>query len=290
MVNNLEKILGFGNDKFAYYPIDRTIRFRTNNIILGLDKDFKIDCLCGEYKKVVDKNGWVVNTKEYITYFGGMSEEEQNNLLPVVAKGLVAQLLRVVWQGRKGNWIITNADDICKAYTKEQEGREPFDEEELIEHFDSIKKGWIDDKQQLSGIISSALIDCIGSVIENYCGGKSNKIKQNKKQEKGKQGAKPKGDESWLFGSDEEQRKTIDLLKRLAGKRNGIDLVLLLRAAIEKDIIRDYPPLSIAMSVFNVKEGTYKDNRAKLSMGKKVDNFSNDHQRKINKYMKRFEK
>lgn len=245
-IYDLKPIKGFGNNKFAYCPQDGTIRYRGIDNVLGLDHDFKISPITREKKKVLTESGFFQYLDEYVTFFAGMSEEEQGNILPIVANGLSALLLKAVRLGRKG-WQIDNCDDICISYTKGKEDGLPFEKKELKEHFQEILNSWNNDKQHLQDLLPASLIECINTAICTYCNNKKNKV-----------GRPIDRNLDWIIGDEQKKQVLLNSLKEEIGDRKGTEAAIVICAAYVTNLLTCIPDYSDIEGLFpNVNKSTY---------------------------------
>lgn len=150
----------------AFCPQDCTIRRRVKDVP-GLNKDFSIDTLLSTQEYCCDKNGWRVPTGRVITYFGGLSEAEQNEVLPIVATNLIASLLVNAKKGRI-TWKIDEDSQIRDKYLHKAEGGDPFSNEELEQFKGEIVKQWEKEKVLLADLLPADLMDSLHNIINSF--------------------------------------------------------------------------------------------------------------------------
>lgn len=161
------------DNSLAYNKRDYTIRKEANSDIpWGREKWQTTNCI--EHTHSTQKQVWDKDKKELVwintpdvVYFAGMTKDEQEKLVPIVAKGLTAMLIRSA-RCCRGRWFIENETEVCEQYRKAKEKGLPFNEEELNAFVSDEVRYFYDYENELNLAIPSDLLKEIKDAISHF--------------------------------------------------------------------------------------------------------------------------
>ena len=162
-------------DRMAFNTTDQTIRIEAScDIPWANGKWVTTNCVthkAGSQVQVWDDKShqlvWVRTVP--ITYYGGLSEEEQDKLTPIVAEGITAVILRDIKRNNRGKWYLENEEDLFSSYQKRAEDGCKFDDNELESHLSEEHRLFLLHRDKLKNVLPTELYDFLNIATSNYC-------------------------------------------------------------------------------------------------------------------------
>ena len=161
-------------DKMAYNEIDKTIRIEAGpNIPWAGEKWRTNNCVTRESGKQVQKWNPETHRLEWVqtpekVYFGGLPTAKQEELVPIIATSLTAQLIRYARQNKNGCWLVENEEKIKKEFGESAEDGVLFDKDQQSRHLKNVQSEFERYALLLKNEIPDALYRKIESVIQEY--------------------------------------------------------------------------------------------------------------------------
>lgn len=159
------------DDRLAFSNGEGVIRFRKRPFVRGLDKNWQIN---PEHRPrifyTIEKGdgSHIEDTPrhKYVTNFVGMSPEQIEKRVPVIASGLAALLIRdAVYITGRGWKIGTN----LAAYRRQAEQGFKFDDKELAQHQEAERSRFERELKTIKAHLPVDLFDAIHVIVETYC-------------------------------------------------------------------------------------------------------------------------
>lgn len=161
-------------DKMAFNKFDKTIRIEaSDNIPWANGKWVTTNCTtrkAGGQAQVWDEINhqlaWVKTPP--ITFYGGLSKEEQDEFTPIIAEGITAVILREVKRNNRGKWYLEDEDKLFSTYLELAEDGCKFDIEEVEEHLRSEYNLFYQHRDNLKDNLPAKLYEFLEEKTREY--------------------------------------------------------------------------------------------------------------------------
>lgn len=207
------------NKQLAYSVYERVLRLRTKKFVRGLKKDsWNIDYGCACNSMRVEYDVWIPKDasidrryKNNVVCLEGMTPDQVNNRLPIIATGLTSRLLASATMGRR-SWKIDEDNSIRNDYFSSAENGEPFSIEEETNFRNDVKRSWYNEINILVEFLPQGLYEQLDLIIKDFSSIKS--------KEEGTTYPAEELSNLMLLLKPDKRNKAIDLLNEL-GNRTG---------------------------------------------------------------------